>query len=212
MRHGERGFSLIELLITLAIFGVLLALGASSFRAWIVNMKIRSTAESVQSGLQLARGEAVRRNTAVMFQLTTTTENGCALALVAPDLADANWVVSLADAAGLGLCGGAYLNEAYPIADSTHNPAPQIIQRRSAAEGSGSVKLSAGQTSFTFNGLGRLTGVPLPNIDVKPSTGSCTGVRCLRVTVTLGGQIRMCDPAFTPDASGGTDSQRCPTS
>jgi type IV fimbrial biogenesis protein FimT len=212
MRQGGRGFSLVELIITLAILGILIALGASSFRAWIVNMKIRSTAESIQNGLQLARGEAVRRNTTVMFQLTTSTANGCALALVSPDLADPNWVVSLADAAGLGMCGAAYLNEAYPVSDSIYNPVPQIVQRRSAAEGSTSVKVSAGQTSFTFNGLGRLSAVPLPNIDVKPSTGDCSGVRCLRVTVTLGGQIRMCDPAYTPDASGGTDSQRCPTS
>ena len=90
MKQDGRGFSLIELLIGVAVLGILLALGASSFRVWISNMRIRTAAESIQNGLQLARGEAVRRNAQIRFQLTDGIGAGCALSTTA-----SNWVVSL---------------------------------------------------------------------------------------------------------------------
>ena len=68
-----------ELLIGIAIIGILLALAAPNFAVWIQNSKIRTAAESIQNGLQLARAEAVRRNAQVRFQLTTTLDNDCVL-------------------------------------------------------------------------------------------------------------------------------------
>jgi type IV fimbrial biogenesis protein FimT len=63
----QRGFTLIELLVGLAIFGILIVSALPSYTAWIQNTKIRNAAESVQNGLQLARSEAVMRNTSVQF-------------------------------------------------------------------------------------------------------------------------------------------------
>jgi type IV fimbrial biogenesis protein FimT len=63
----ERGVTLIELLIGLTILSILILQGLPSFAAWIQNTQIRTAAESVQNGLQMARTEAVRRNTNVQF-------------------------------------------------------------------------------------------------------------------------------------------------
>jgi type IV fimbrial biogenesis protein FimT len=63
------GVTLIELMIGLAIVALILTLGLPSISTWIQNSQLRSAAESVQSGLQLARAEAVRRNTLVGFNL-----------------------------------------------------------------------------------------------------------------------------------------------
>lgn len=201
MAVSERGFSLVELIVAVAIFAILAALAAPAFSSWISNMKIRGTAESIQAGLNLARGEAVRRNTVIRFQLVNTTGAGCALSL-----ADASWVVSAGDAEGS--CDGAFLNDAFPLLDSTNNPDPRIIQMRSAQEGSASVTVAAGTSLFQFNGLGRLVDAPAVIDVTRTTSGSCVKdggkVRCLRVVVTSGGQVRMCDPAY---ADG--DTQAC---
>ena len=203
MKRSGRGFSLVELLITLAIMGILLALAAPSYQLWISNTRIRTTAESIQNGLQLARAEAVRRNDQIRFQLTSSADGSCVLSTT-----ESNWIVSYDNPAGN--CAGAMLNEAFPASDAVNNLSPRIIQTRSAVEGSRNVVVSAGQSTLIFNGLGRVTAVGTNPvlIDVKTATaGSCkadggiAGVNtCLRVTVSLGGQIRMCNPSLVvPD-------------
>ncbi|SBT07542.1 hypothetical protein ACCAA_440044 [Candidatus Accumulibacter aalborgensis] len=60
-----KGFSLLELLIAIAIMGVLLSLGLPALSTYSRNIKLRAAAESFFAGLQLARGEAVRLNASV---------------------------------------------------------------------------------------------------------------------------------------------------
>lgn len=204
------GFSLIELIIALAVLSVLLALAAPSFKAWISNTKIRTAAEVIQSGLQMARAEAVRRNALISFQLTSSTDDTCALSTTAT-----NWVITYGTDDPTGQCNVAMLNEAYPVTDATHNPVPRIIQVRTATEGSNNVLAAADQAVIAFNGLGRVTPNPATNpvvIDLQNATAGCQTtsnkapplLRCLRVTVTIGGQIRICDPILS-----GTDPQAC---
>ncbi len=183
-RHSQRGYSLIEFAIGLVIFSLMVTMGVPSFSNWIQNSHIRTASEDIQNGLQLARAEAVRRNQPVNFQTMTTADDACALSA-----ASSNWVISLDDPTGA--C-------ATPPSDAV---APRIIQMRAAAEGSINAVVAAGQSSITFNGLGRLTPVPAGNIDIdisNPSGGTCIAaggnMRCLRIVVSTFGQVRMCDP------------------
>jgi type IV fimbrial biogenesis protein FimT len=176
----QRGVTLIEMMIAIAILGILLALGMPSYRAWIQNSQIRTAAESILAGLQLARNQAVHRNAAVRFQFTDSVDAGCGLSTTVP-----NWVVSMDDPTGS--CNAA----------PSDTVAPRIIQTRATAEGSRNVVIAATASAISFNGLGRLVGgnTLTVNIDVPDTILANADSRDLRVIVTGGGQIRMCDPA-----------------
>jgi len=190
----QRGFTLIEVLIAFVVIGLLVALGMPSFSTWLQSSQIRTAAEAVQNGLSLARTEAVGRNTTVRFHLTDTLTNACNVST-----SGTNWIISLDDAEDL--CG---------TAPST-TIAPRIIQVRSSNEGSPNVSVSATQSVVVFNALGRVTPTPAGNITIdvtNPKGGTCAAsggnMRCLRIVVAPGGQVRMCDPKIAS-----TDPQGC---
>jgi type IV fimbrial biogenesis protein FimT len=59
------GFTLVELLVTMSVLAVLLALAAPSFRDLLAAQRIRSAVQSLVSDLLLARSEAVKRGAPV---------------------------------------------------------------------------------------------------------------------------------------------------
>lgn len=71
VRSRTAGFTLIELMVVVSIIAIGAALAAPSFTQMIANYRVRSGAESMMNGLNYARAEAVRRNTAVSFALVT---------------------------------------------------------------------------------------------------------------------------------------------
>lgn len=74
-RIKQTGFSLIELLIVIVMIGILSSLAAPSYQEMIENTKIRTAAESIQSGFQIARAEAVKRNRSVQFDFRGTSSD-----------------------------------------------------------------------------------------------------------------------------------------
>jgi type IV fimbrial biogenesis protein FimT len=67
--RARRGFTLIELLVTVAVLAVALTAVAPAFTQQIANYRVRAAAEGIVVGLNEARSEAVRRNSAVSFTL-----------------------------------------------------------------------------------------------------------------------------------------------
>jgi type IV fimbrial biogenesis protein FimT len=201
---------MVELLVGVAIIGILAAIAAPALSNWVLNAQIRAAADAIQNGLQLARGEAVRLNTLMRFQLTTSTDNTCQLSKT-----KSNWVVSQHDPTGL--CASA------PAFNDNFAGDPLIVQIRSSAEGSGSSNVTAGQSVIAFNGLGRQVSVtnnendenddnnnilttPNPPAAVtisvtNPTGGTCIAaggpMKCLNVVVSSYGQIHMCDPSLS---------------
>lgn len=64
---NQRGVTLIEILISLSIIALLVTLALPQYTAWIQSTQIRTVAEAVQSGLQFARLEAIKRNERVQI-------------------------------------------------------------------------------------------------------------------------------------------------
>jgi type IV fimbrial biogenesis protein FimT len=76
-----RGFTLIELMVTLSVGGILLALAVPSFSAFVQNSRLTAQANSLVRSLDYARSEAIKRDTAVSVcaaDINSTTCNGSA--------------------------------------------------------------------------------------------------------------------------------------
>lgn len=182
-----RGVTLLELMIGITIIGVLMMLGLPAYGEWMANSRIRIATESVLNGLQLARAQALGRNTQVRFQIVTSLTGGCALGGTAP-----NWIISLDDPAGK--CDVA-------PSDGT---APRTIQSRGAGDASTNVvtvtPTAAGNFLVTFDGFGRVSNtLTAPTrIDFTVPTTLSTSPRRLAIRIAVpGGQISICDPQVT---------------
>jgi type IV fimbrial biogenesis protein FimT len=202
-RAGARGLSMIELLVTVTILGLLLVAVMPSIGNWMRNTEIRNAAESIQNGLTKARAEAVKRNEVITFSLLTHNsatrqlDANCALSS-----SSGSWVVSKDDPSGK--C-------ADPVDDTQ---SPFMLARQSQGDGSPnvtvSVKLPAGtdpcktadtSTSIAFNGYGRVVMSNKQPVGTGPMqcivVEGITGTHKLNIVVGSGGTVRMCDPAAT---------------
>lgn len=189
MARAQLGFNLIEVMVTLTVLAVLIALGAPAFSEWLQSQRVRASAEAIVNGMQVARGEAIRRNLPVKVVLDPPSS-------------------------GWWICEGSVMP-----CDWTTLPA-DLVQAKSGQEASGNAIAKPspdGAVSVTFSPLGsvvdNLDGTDrLTQVDVNyplPSVCSADGgsMRCLRVVVTPGGTIRMCDP--TPGIVA-PDPRACP--
>ncbi len=178
----QTGLTLIELMIGLAILGFMSAIAIPNLSSWVQNNQVRASAESVVNGLQLARGEAVRRNSQAKFQVNA---NGGAfdwqvltddptVAGVSLTVATQSWNKDQAQNAQFGASAAATQNYSVVLSSGTGLPA-----------------------SVTFNSLGRVpvanAGTDITRIDV---TGA-SGARRLVIIISPFGLIRLCDPALS---------------
>jgi type IV fimbrial biogenesis protein FimT len=167
----------------------------------------------------LARTEALRRNTEVRFQLTSTVDNSCALSTTLP-----NWVVNIGTNATndpSGKCGNALLGPTTQW-NSGVSVRPFLVQTYNANTVATKNVVAAISTAtnsiIVFNSLGQVIWPPTTSTCVSvagpassasgavacidltnPTGGTCVDaggpMTCMRVEVTVpSGQVRMCNP------------------
>ncbi len=195
--HGISGFTLIEMIVTVAIMALLAALAMPSMLGWVRNNKIRTVSDSLQNGLRLAQSEATRRSRQVVFSLTNDKPvNGTYTAVADGN----NWAINTVTVPGM-------------------TGDPSVFVEAGVLTDVGSDVRVDGPMAICFNAIGRLvanddpgiTGADctLPTPTTPPGTATpvhaysitftdpAAGDRPLQVTVALGGQVRLCDPAKT---------------
>ncbi len=195
MLMRARGFTLVELLVTIVIMAILLTLAMPSMSGWVRNSRLRAASDSLQDGLRTAQAEALRRSRQVVFSLTddkpttatyTAKNNG------------KNWVIKTIPLTGSG-------------------ETATLIEVGVIAELSSDIQI-AGPANVCFSSIGRMvansdpgtnfgecelptTTPPVRPFNISYATPSAGIDRPLRVTLALGGQVRLCDPAKTLSSS-----------
>lgn len=66
-KGDQFGFTLIELMVTIAVSAVLIMVAVPSFNDAILNSKLTGNANNLLSSIQVARSEAIKRNTVVLM-------------------------------------------------------------------------------------------------------------------------------------------------
>lgn len=184
----QRGFTLVELMVSVALLALLLASAVPSFRGWISNAQVRTASDALQTGVRQAQSEALRRSQQVV--LFRTADGSCS-ATASAATTGKFWVLRTV-AAGTGQTAA-------------------LIQCGTLIEAQSSVLVS-GPAALCFSGAGRQTanGAPgLGGLACELDAGgfsvfdvTSTGAdRPLRVRISLGGSVQMCDPAKTFSAS-----------
>jgi type IV fimbrial biogenesis protein FimT len=204
IKPRQRGFSFIEIVIGLAILGIGIAWAVPNYSMWIQNTQIRTLAESVASGLQMARVEAVRRNGQVEFVLTTSdptiASEDIDLSTLGSDTG-ANWIVRAILPGGGGATDYGFVTGSVGEAGS----ARAIVK-------AGDADIAGGRNAVTFDGLGRVLAAnddgsgPIIKICVRPANPT-TGIRVLEIDIGNAGQVKMCDPSVVDI----NDPRRCLT-
>ena len=71
--HKNQGFTLLEILVALAITGILAALTGPNLLAWLNSNKVQEATDSIQSALQDAQRQAIRRGRSCTINFANPT-------------------------------------------------------------------------------------------------------------------------------------------
>lgn len=173
---SQQGSTLLELMVTVLILGILMAIGLPQMSDWIRRSSVSAAAESLQNGLRRATTEAIRRNMRVEFLLTNSTPTIEGVASLVPVANGVNWVARTQAGVETGI-----------------SHVASLAMREISAE----VEVS-GPASLLFNGMGRVsnaTGTAISSSQFYRLTRTGTD-RAVCVFVTPGGAVKACDPSL----------------
>jgi len=183
------GFTLIELMVTLAVVALLVAITVPSWNGFVGRAVVDAASGELAADLALARSESVRRQTAISV---------CAGALsggAASCSGSGNWgngrVVWCTDSSASGLC--------CPDGPGTCTAGltQQVLKVRAAVNG-GNVRVTGPASTLVFHPSGAVTStvVPLTFTICKPASGGAYGALAAR-SLSLG----MAGPLLAADTT-----------
>lgn len=175
---AQQGFTMIELMVTVSILALLMAIAAPSFTPLIEAWRVRQATEQLRSTLNYARSEAIKRGGRVAIQKLPNNTNGCKTATSTDDW-DCGWFVC-EDTNGNGAC-----SASEPVLQREEVPPNLQITRKS------------GGASIKFNRWGLVDG-KWPGFSLVPVNKSLTNPAARGVCMSSGGRIQVIPPEAIP--------------
>ena len=174
MKHGARGFTLIELMTAILVLAILMGMGIPSYREMARNNRVTASTNDLVTALSMARSEALRRSVPVSVCASTT---GTSCVTAADTLTDwtTGWIV-FTDTGTAGTVDG--------------GDAP--IQQWGAPSGDTKLRGSGSYVTYTPTGILSKT----RNFDVY--FNNCTGNKARHVDITLMGLLNMTTKTACP--------------
>lgn len=196
MVRGHKGFSLFELLITLAVFGIIVGIAVPSVTSFRDKRKIISVAEAVYSQLQLARSEAVARSQQTYVKVDSNADGtvwGIGLST------NNNCDVTQSDGS---------VEDCYLIMDNGDGTQVEVYNSFFSSDYPGVMLGAYDVGTDEFNGL---------EVSFDPTRGTATGntvtiklrdIYEMKVITFATGRVRICSPSGTLHV-GGYSSDSC---
>jgi len=155
---NNKGFTLIEMMITVAIAAILLTMAIPSFQTLIENNRLATNVNSFITMLQYAKTEALKRNATVSL-CAGDPNNGCACGPGAG--CDANWK-------------NGYIVFSDPNVNCTVDQGDQILQFREGIKGDYTITAVG---CITFGALGNLSTNSTVTISILTSNLTVDNIR-----------------------------------
>ena len=186
-QSSERGFTLMELMVTIAVLAILVAIAAPSFNDFFDKYRVRGAANDVISVVSQARAEAAKSGRAVQVNFGGTTGAWCVAASPAlvPTAGQPIGASAGCDCTTAGSCNPMGDGEVLAVAVGAHP----------------GVSASSATIAKSFSFDSRL-GLVVPLADHQAVFNSPTGKYALQVAVNPLGQANLCTPSGKPLIAG----------
>lgn len=156
-----KGFTILELMVAIAVFAILLAVGVPSFVQIVRNNRITAQANELISALNVARSESIKRGSPVSV-CSSTDGADCA--------DDTNWAtgwIVFTDAAGSAgqVDGGDVLVQVWPAV-------------------AGGLQLNSSREFIQYTSMGMTSPVAAASFDLFKSGAPADTARCIAISTT----------------------------
>ncbi|MET3131934.1 type IV fimbrial biogenesis protein FimT [Oxalobacteraceae bacterium GrIS 1.11] len=203
------GFTLIEMMVALAIFGIMLAVGIPAMTNWSLTNKAKGASEFYVEGFKLARQQALSHNTASRI-VFTGNQNG-----------QLDWQVDICFPSVGGTCSNASGTWSTTTAIALNDPelvtGYKSVARKAVGLPPASVVTPTvaplGATFIYFNSQGWVNSTIVGNmtsLQLIPTPGYTDRVQPLAMVVNMGGTVIKCMPDTPLLNLPLTDSRKCP--
>jgi type IV fimbrial biogenesis protein FimT len=147
--NKKSGFTIIEVLIAVAIAVVLLTLGLPSFADFINTIRLTSGVSDLRADLLLARSESIRRNARVLLcPRSSATATTCATAITTATWMN-GWLVCY-DVDANGACDAATASDPNPVRVRKSIDSPLVLSGPAATVTFFPAGNSGGAATFTL--------------------------------------------------------------